>query len=66
MRPRTILAFCCGLFSLGGQALLLAECLATVAGGEIWISSLMGVWFLSGRHRIAGGTPNPLGSIAVD
>ncbi len=47
MRPRTILAFCCGLFGLGGQTLLLAECLATVAGGEIWISSLLGVWFLA-------------------
>jgi NosR/NirI family nitrous oxide reductase transcriptional regulator len=47
MRPRTILAFCCGLFGLGGPALLLAECLVTVAGGEIWIGSLMGAWFLA-------------------
>jgi hypothetical protein len=48
MRPRAFLAFCCGLFGIAGQVLLLAECLAIFAGGEIWISSLMGTWSLAG------------------
>ncbi|MEN6338478.1 MAG: hypothetical protein ABFE01_29835, partial [Phycisphaerales bacterium] len=47
MRSRAFLTFCCGLFAIVGQTLLLAECGEAFAGGEIWIGSLMAMWFLA-------------------
>lgn len=47
MRPHAFLAFCCGLFGIVAQTLLLSECLTTFSAGEIWIVSLLGTWSLA-------------------
>ncbi|HOV78298.1 MAG TPA: hypothetical protein PLS24_09725 [Sedimentisphaerales bacterium] len=47
MQPHAFLAFCCGLFGIVAQTLLLSECLTIFSAGEIWIVSLLGTWSLA-------------------
>ena len=48
MQSLAFLAFCCGLFGVASQSLLLGECTTNLAGGGLWLSPLLGMWFLAG------------------
>lgn len=48
MWPYVCPAFCCGLFAVAVQTLLLRECLTVFVGGDIWLGALLGMWFLGG------------------
>lgn len=71
MQPLVFLAFCCGVFGVASQSLLLRECIISLPGGEIWISPLLGMWFLAGAvgvfvaRRIRVGASRLAGILAV-